>query len=142
MQHMISQYKDLHAGSKIAVLGSSPTLNLFNGNDEEISIAANGAAHIVKDSTYFICYSKNSPQRDWFYLSNPSVTRIIAAYLAPFDQNSYPEELVRKKMQSEIAGTLGMDPNSGLDSYVEEFGRQVNNPQSEIGGILLGGKVA
>src|SRR3989344_4517121 len=67
----IDKYRNIHKKSKIAILGSSPTLELYE-NKEDISIAVNGAPLCLSENykiNYFMCGDKDSHDRQWFLSS-------------------------------------------------------------------------
>lgn len=98
---MIDSLRQIHAGKTIAVLGSGPSLSMFQGK-EDVSIAVNGAADIKIPYDYFMCEDIRSPERPWFYSSKKcGATRIICAYLSPDDEVLYPDKDVRKQMFQE-----------------------------------------
>jgi hypothetical protein len=96
---MVTELKNRFARSKIVVLGSGPSLSLFQGG-YDCTIAVNGASLVDHKYDYFICGDFKSPKREWF-LSSQQVgsTRIIANFLAPFDPIVVPEIKYRKTMQ-------------------------------------------
>lgn len=71
------------------MLGSGTSLALWRGK-EDVAIAVNGAANVKLPYQYFMCGDGRSPQRDWFRASEGRATRLIAAFLTPYDPILYP----------------------------------------------------
>lgn len=97
----LGKFRGLHHGQEMAVLGSGPTLNLYEGTPA-LSIAVNGASEIHRPYTYFICGDKHSPERPWFTASEKwQATRIVASFVAPFDPILYPDPNLRADLQAD-----------------------------------------
>ena len=97
----LEKFRGIHKGERIAVLGSGPTLELYDG-DPSLAIAVNGAAEIDRPYRYFVCGDPESPERPWFYASRKQDSvRIVSSYVAPFDSVLYPDEDTRRKLQEE-----------------------------------------
>jgi hypothetical protein len=97
---MVVALKNRFRQSRIAILGSGPSLSLFRGG-YDCTIAVNGAALIDCNYDYFMCGDANSPNRAWFLASQKTrAARIIANFLAPFDPIVVPEKHDRDSMQS------------------------------------------
>ena len=120
---MIQQYRDHHKGLKIAVLGPSPTLRLFDGK-EDITIAVNGTVNIFDSPDHFLCFDEHSPTRDWFYRAQQTTPRIIASYLSPFDERLYPDRGVREDLRNKLADAIGIARDSSIDVFVSKLGEQ------------------
>jgi hypothetical protein len=97
---MLTELKNRFKGSKLVILGSGPSLSLFQGG-YDCAIAVNGAAFVDHKYDYFMCGDFQSPQKKWF-LSSERVnsTRIIANFIAPFDPVVVPELKYRDIMQN------------------------------------------
>lgn len=88
MTSRIDRLRNLHIGATVALLGSSPTISLYEGN-EDISLAVNGAVCCphVGNVDYFVCGDKKSPERRWFEVSyQKAARRIVATFVAPYDR--------------------------------------------------------
>ncbi|MGD9500973.1 MAG: hypothetical protein AB7V40_00620 [Methyloceanibacter sp.] len=97
---MVLTLKNRFPRSRLAILGSGPSLALFRGG-YDCTIAANGAAFTDSGYDFFICGDHLSPKRDWFLASQRfHATRIIANFLAPFDPIVVPEKHDRDLMRS------------------------------------------
>jgi hypothetical protein len=97
---MIADLKDGFRRSKIVVLGSGPSLALFQGG-YDCAIAVNGASFVDHKYDIFLCGDFQSPKREWFLSSERmNSARIIANFLAPFDPIVVPEIKHRKAMQN------------------------------------------
>jgi hypothetical protein len=97
---LVTELKDRFKGSKLAVLGSGPSLSSFNGG-YDCAIAVNGAAFLDYKYDYFMCGDFQSSRRDWFLSSRRmDATRIIANFIAPFDPIVVPETNDRNTMQA------------------------------------------
>jgi len=101
----IDKYRGIHKGTRIAILGSSPTLELYK-NEEDIAIAVNGSTLFLDEKDrvdYFICGDKDSPTRQWFLSSERfNATRIVASFVLPFDSIIIPEREERKELQQKL----------------------------------------
>lgn len=101
---MISRLRNKYDGLTGAILGSGPSVRFYE-EKENIAIAVNGAAFLNKRYDYFVTGDRRAPDRDWWLFSNQKrnlVTRLVSAYIAPFDPFLYPEESVRIKLQKEL----------------------------------------
>ena len=97
---MVSALKNCFPRSKLAILGSGPSLSFFRGG-YDCTIAVNGAALIDFNYDYFMCGDFQSPKRDWFLASqHVNATRIVANFLAPFDPIVVPNKSDRDAMRS------------------------------------------
>lgn len=97
---MVSKLKNSFPRSKLAILGSGPSLSLFQ-DGYDCTIAVNGAALADFKYDYFMCGDHLSPKRDWFLASQRvNATRIIANFLAPFDPIVVPEKNDRDIMRN------------------------------------------
>lgn len=98
----INKYRRIHEGSSIAVLGSSPTLQLYKGN-EDIAIAVNGALMGLRADLhveYFMAGDKESHLRQWFLSSEEyAATRIVSSFVLPHDPVIIPDETERARLQ-------------------------------------------
>lgn len=105
MKGTIDKFRRIHNGAKIAVLGSSPTLGLYKG-EEDISIAVNGAVLFLDNSSkidYFMCGDKESYKRRWFLSSKEfDATRIVSSFVLPYDKIIIPNPQERKTLQEKL----------------------------------------
>lgn len=98
----IDKFRYIHKGMSFAILGSSPTINIYRGQ-QDISIAVNGAVLCdpVERADYFMAGDKNSPYRRWFEESyKKAKTRIVATFVAPYDKIVCSSFDQRKKFQN------------------------------------------
>ncbi len=113
----IDKYRGIHKGTRIAVLGSSPTLSLYH-NEEDIAIAVNGAPQALNKQSkvdYFMCGDKDSYKRQWFLSSQRfNATRIVSSFVLPFDEIIIPDIQERKKLQKRL-----MDFESTKESLIK-----------------------
>ena len=65
---MLREFRERYKGSTIAILGSGPSISLFN-EKEDLAIAVNGAALMEKKYQIFLAGDVHSPQRDWWLAS-------------------------------------------------------------------------
>jgi hypothetical protein len=102
---MIAGWRDKYRGAEIAVLGSGPTLHLFD-QKEDLAIAVNGASGVAEDYDILLAGDVASPKRDWWLkserLEDRTIVRIVSSYIAPFDPCLYPSEASRKVLQSKL----------------------------------------
>ena len=97
---MVTELKNHFKRSKLAILGSGPSLPLFRGG-YDCAIAVNGASFVDHKYDYFMCGDFQSSQREWFLSSQRmNSARIIANFLAPFDPIVVPEIQHRNIMQN------------------------------------------
>ena len=87
---MIQKLRGVYKNSTIAVVGSSPTAQLYKG-DCDISIAVNGAALLGPRFNYFLCGDWKAPLRDWWTVDTADV-RVIATLVSLMDYQLYPED--------------------------------------------------
>lgn len=108
----MNELRGAHRGTRIAVLGSGPTLAMYAGQ-VDLAIAVNGAAHCEAPYQYFTCGDVNSPMQSWFYASRKhSARRIIASFLAPMDTILYPDIGAREAMLSDLASVTSTTAES------------------------------
>lgn len=95
-------YSNHHLGQSIAILGSGPSLEKYQGHS--IAIAVNGAAFSEFPYSYFMCGDLASPDQSWFYQSNKySAKRLIASFIAPYDETLYPDSTIRTQLQNQLS---------------------------------------
>lgn len=106
MTSKIDKFRNIHRGASFAILGSSPTINLYRG-DQDISIAVNGSIKCgaVTHADYFMCGDKQSPFRGWFKSSlDICDVRIMAPFVAIYDPVVIGDPAERERLQSELEG--------------------------------------
>ena len=94
----IDLLKGKHSGKSIAVLGSSPTINLYRG-EEDVSIAVNGSVlcDSVRHADYFLCGDRKSHRRRWFEPSFQIARhRVVPTFVAPYDPVVIPDSELRR----------------------------------------------
>ncbi len=94
----IELLKGKHSGESIAVLGSSPTIDLYRG-EEDVSIAVNGSVlcDSVREADYFLCGDRKSNKRSWFEPSFKIARhRVVPTFVAPYDPAVIPDSKVRR----------------------------------------------
>jgi len=62
---MINKLRDMYLGKSIAVLGSAPSIKLFQ-RLEDIIIGVNGAGKLLQKSDYFLSADQAAHKRSWF----------------------------------------------------------------------------
>jgi len=127
MRTNIEKFRGIHEGASVAILGSSPTLKLWKGQ-EDVAIAVNGASicEVVRKrgAKYFMCGDKMSPQRGWFEGSRETCeSRLVASFVAPYDYQVIPDAAERARLmerlrdddyhQSEPGGNIEFTPDFG-----------------------------
>ena len=134
MKASINKFREIHLDKTIAVLGSSPTINLYQGN-EDVSIAVNGSVmcdsvrNIGRKIDYFMCGDRYSPDRQWFRESMEICdTRIIPTFIAPFDPIVLPDKSERSFLKRILEKDAGYERNGNI-SFSPEF----NNIQEPHG---------
>jgi hypothetical protein len=155
----IEPLRGIHSGRRIAVLGSSPTINLYRGG-EDVSIAVNGAilCDAVPRADYFLCGDKESPNRSWWKPSFECTEhRVVATFIAPYDHVVVPDPEDRKRLvhtfendpvHTELRGgnieLLPMDYKVSAGNAVfqyasrEKQGISPNQPRLVKGGTIAG----
>ena len=120
----IDKYRNIHKKSKIAILGSSPTLELYE-NKEDISIAVNGAPLCLSENykiNYFMCGDKDSHDRQWFLSSEKfNAIRIVSSFVLPYDPIIIPKKNERYELQKRLKEFYENEENYinfNLDDYV------------------------
>lgn len=98
---MIDLLRGEFRDKSVAIIGGGPTADLYSGKEDH-AIACNGGCMIDRDYDYFLAADIKAPQREWWNESHGAVTRIIASYLAPFDQQLYPNPADRLRLLSEL----------------------------------------
>jgi len=118
---MINSLRDKFKGNNMAILGSDPSVSLYE-EKEDIAIALNGAALLDKDYNLFLTGDTAAPKREWWLSSGDKnlVTRLVSSYIAPFDPFLYPNEIVRGFLQDELDETirLNQDKKYPYTSYI------------------------
>ena len=102
---MISKLKDLYKGSKVAILGSGPSVDLYK-EDEEIAVAINGASFLERRYNFFVSGDVRAPSREWWLASGKRsdsdlITRIVSSYITPFDPFLFPDNIQRDKLKKD-----------------------------------------
>jgi len=93
---MISKLRGLYNGKSIAILGSAPTIQLYD-ESEDLTIAVNGALQLNKRIDYFVTSHPVAFRKSWFNLK-PDVSRIINSVSAIFYEPMYPDTEVRDRL--------------------------------------------
>lgn len=70
-----------HKGKSFAVLGSAPSLEQFN-RQQDVTIGVNGTAILLKKGDYFLSADSRVFSRSWFKALDPEVTCIIRPMVA------------------------------------------------------------
>lgn len=110
---MLGKIKNLHQGEKIAVLGSGPTLGLYEGFPRT-AIAVNGAAHTSFHYDYFVCGDLLSNRCSWFQASKEKkARRLVASFVAPYDCSLYPNlgdrDELKRSLDSHLEAAVERD---------------------------------
>lgn len=159
MKANIDKFRGIHPKSSIAILGSSPTIKLYKG-EEDISIAVNGVVmcNLPNTPEYYMCGDKESFRRTWFEHSKTKArTRIVATFVAPYDSLVLPNENERSKLQkildtdefhmSDKGGNIKFSPDfeeieepHGIFKYADIWEEKINPDQKRLcrGGTISG----
>ncbi|MCR4284741.1 MAG: hypothetical protein NUV97_01695 [archaeon] len=161
MKTNIQDFRGIHDGATIAILGSSPTIQLYNGR-EDVAIAVNGASicDTIKEygADYFVCGDKMSPWRAWFGGSRETCrSRLLAPFVAPYDSQVIPDESERTVLASQLeenvfhqeekGGDIGFSPDftriavpHGVFVYSELWDQKIHKGQEKFcrGGTISG----
>ncbi len=159
MTSNINDFREIHKGKSFAVLGSSPTINLYRG-EQDVSIAVNGSVmcDAVERADYFMAGDKDSAKRGWFEKSMDFAdSRIIATFIAPFDHLVLSDEEERSELQRlleddkvhqrEPGGNIKFSPNfrnlvrpHGIFEYADIWEEEICPDQQKLcrGGTISG----
>jgi len=161
MKTNIENFRNLHDGARITILGSSPTIKLYEG-EEDVAIAVNGASicDVVKEfgADYFVCGDKNSPSRKWFEESRKTCkSRLVASFIAPYDYevilNSLERDIFRDILvengnhQNHYGGDIRFTPDfqeiaspHGVFIYADLWEQEISSDQRRFcrGGTISG----
>lgn len=88
---MIEKIKNIHKGKSIAVLGSSPSVELYN-QKEDFAIGVNGAGELLSINDYFLSGDEQAHQRLWFKELSNDITCILRAHSAIYVDRFYPNQ--------------------------------------------------
>jgi hypothetical protein len=100
---VISKLKSLYNDSRIAILGSGPSVSLYE-EKEDIAIAVNGASFLNKKYNFFVAGDVRAPHRNWWLASGEHsnlITRVVSSYIAPFDSFLFPNKSQRTKLEED-----------------------------------------
>ena len=110
MANALDAFRARHRGASVAVLGSSPTIGLYRGQ-EDVTIGVNGSAIALRDGhrmDYFMCGDRESPARRWFLASERfGAIRFVSSHVLPFDPLVIPGAKERQKLQGQLKAFVG-----------------------------------
>ena len=94
---MLDTLRDRHKSESIAVLGSAPSVKMFQ-REEDVVIGVNGAGQLLEGNDYFLSGDEGSYKKSW-YLSLPETIRcILRPHAAIYSERFYPDPDVREEM--------------------------------------------
>jgi len=132
---MIHEFFARHSGSRIAVLGSAPTLELYHER-EDLAIAVNGASQIDRGYDYFLTGHQTSHLKSWFR-TREGISRIINSMSAVYDPQLYPDEEARERLIKEYEESMPSLP-SKPDLRFNRYFRELPQPAKPHGFFYYG----
>ncbi|MBR9683744.1 hypothetical protein GOV03_04355 [Candidatus Woesearchaeota archaeon] len=137
---MLDQLKDLYHNKSIAVLGSAPSVKLFN-HQEHRAIGVNGAGCLLTDNDFFFSGDQIAYQRSWFTELPDEVTCILLPTAAIYSPKFYPNDEVRNSLIQVYESYMDRHPEEvfwkegqGIrcvlpgNEYIDDFFSQIVEP--------------
>ncbi|MFA4982903.1 MAG: hypothetical protein WC588_01675 [Candidatus Micrarchaeia archaeon] len=109
---MLAHVRNIHAGKSFAVLGSGPSVSLFQ-RKEDVVIGVNGAGQLLRSGDYLFSQDERACMRSWFTTLAPEVTCVLKATAAMRSERLYPDREIRE-------GLIGI-----FESYVKSHPSEV-----------------
>ena len=96
---MINKLRQLNKDKSIAILGSAPSVKLFE-RKEDVTIGVNGAGQLLRGSDIFVSGDERAHTRSWFLDLPDSITCILRPQAAIYSSRFYPDYNTRSKFIS------------------------------------------
>ncbi|MFH1376333.1 MAG: hypothetical protein ABIH25_01730 [Candidatus Woesearchaeota archaeon] len=131
---MLDKVRNIYYGTEIAVLGSAPSVMIFN-RGEDIVIGVNGAGYLLHGRDIFLSGDQAAHTRSWFLDLDEDVQCIIKPHSAIYSPKFYPDEKIRNKFINEYEKY--MDEKPSLVKTTELGLRWVSSRDEHINNLFL-----
>ena len=114
---MLKTLKDKYHGKSIAVLGSAPSVTLFN-KKQDITIGVNGAGQLLVPGDLFISMDEVANTRSWFKELPKDIQSILRPHAAIYSSRFYPDKKLRERFIRGYQRLIDLYPDIAFDKQV------------------------